>query len=101
MSLDNTTSNKNSDLQYLITFKYNYYDELIINHELVRATDNEINKEQKYIKKSDKDTNIKISTRRSKERGKDREKGRGKGKEKTKGRERGKKEKEIKNKVII
>ncbi|CAG8629589.1 7963_t:CDS:1, partial [Cetraspora pellucida] len=59
MSLDNTTSNEDSDLQYLVTFKCDYHDELVINRELVRATDNAINEEeQEYIKELDEDTNI-------------------------------------------
>ncbi|CAG8506446.1 8188_t:CDS:2, partial [Cetraspora pellucida] len=61
MFLNNTTSNKDSDVQYLVTFKCDYYSKLVINHELVRATDNAINeKEQEYIEESDKDTNIEL-----------------------------------------
>ncbi|CAG8720875.1 33303_t:CDS:1, partial [Racocetra persica] len=57
MSLDDTTY-EDSDLQYLVTFERDYHGELIIDHELVRATDNAINEEQEYIEESDEDTNI-------------------------------------------
>ncbi|CAG8760440.1 1183_t:CDS:1, partial [Racocetra persica] len=59
MSLDNTTSNEDSDLQYLVTFECDYHGELVIDRELVRATDNTINEEeQEYIEESDEATNI-------------------------------------------
>ncbi|CAG8555008.1 2476_t:CDS:2 [Dentiscutata heterogama] len=64
MSFDDTASDEDFDLQYLITFKHNYYSELIIDHELVRVTVNAINEEQEFMEESDEDTNIEVSTGR-------------------------------------
>ncbi|CAG8679489.1 6355_t:CDS:1, partial [Cetraspora pellucida] len=48
MSLD-LTFNEVPDPQYLITFKHNIHDELIINHEFVETIDNTNEKKQDYI----------------------------------------------------
>lgn len=85
MSLDNTTSNEDFDLQYVITFEHDNHGELIIDRELVKATDNPIN-EQEHVEELEGGTNRGVSVgRRSRGRGRGVGRGRGRGKSKGKG----------------
>ncbi|KAF0519110.1 hypothetical protein F8M41_016630 [Gigaspora margarita] len=52
---------EDSDLQYLITFEHDYYGELIIDQELVKATGNIANEEQESIEESDESSNRGVS----------------------------------------
>ncbi|CAG8762183.1 8111_t:CDS:2 [Cetraspora pellucida] len=57
-TFDNTAFNEDSELQYSFTFEHNHHDELMIDHELVKASSNEINEEaHESIEESDEETN--------------------------------------------
>ncbi|CAG8751348.1 5024_t:CDS:1 [Cetraspora pellucida] len=88
------SSDKNSDPYYLITFKCNFHNKLIINYELVKATNNKEHEsnEQDCVHK---EVNVGTSRGRGRGKGKDRKRGkkrsRGRGGVKGKGKDNNKK----------